>query len=363
MRLLSRVLVTLVLLPSIALAALEATAPPTLSGIAYATAFVLLGAASLWQDPVRRSRIRAFAGVLAGVTALLRIVVASGSGESARVRMATPGSAASGARIIDRVIDEEDLSVNASRALAWTGFIRDPDVPGLAAIMSASYREMRRDVGSSPSPVLATYAGLEAPGSDDTIEMGDVEHGEGVVVFLHGFAGSFTLPCWVVARAAAPAGFATVCPSTRWVGDWWSADGEATLRETLASLRARGARRFVLAGLSNGGIGASLLMPRLRGAGVEALVLVSGASPEAGAPGVPVLVVQGERDAQVSASVVRAYAERVHAGYVSLDAGHFALLTRRDRATSAITSFLRSLPPASPAASRASARELAATRP
>jgi pimeloyl-ACP methyl ester carboxylesterase len=242
-------------------------------------------------------------------------------------------------------VDEADVSVNAARALAWTGFMHDPDVPQLPAVMREAYRRMRAAEGGTPSPVLATYAGLQAPGLQDTIEVGDPQSSLGVVIFLHGFAGSFTLPCWVVSRAAAEAGFATVCPATRWAGDWWSKDGQQVLESTIDELRARGAQRVVLAGLSNGGIGASLLAPRLR-TEIAGLIVISGASPEAASPSIPVLAIHGAHDAQISAGVVRAYATRVGGRYVSLDAGHFALLAREVEATAAITAFLRARVPA-----------------
>ena len=69
--------------------------------------------------------------------------------------------------------------------------------------------------------------------------------------------------------------------------------------------------------------------------------MISGASPDAGAPGVPVLAIQGVHDSQIPASVVHAYAGRVSGRYVSLDAGHFAMLVREKEAMAALTSFLR----------------------
>ncbi len=210
-------------------------------------------------------------------------------------------------------------------------------MPLLPDAMRAGYDEMAREEGALPSPVLATYLGLERPGASDAI---DFEHaGADAVVFLHGYAGNFTMSCWLFARAAARAGLATDCPSTSWRGDWWTASGEAIVRERIAALRARGKTRVFLAGLSNGGIGASRLAPRLRGE-IAGLVLVSGVAPDAGAPGVPTLVLQGRRDAMCSASVARAYATGNGASYVELDDGHFALLVDRDRAARAIADWL-----------------------
>ncbi len=131
----------------------------------------------------------------------------------------------------------------------------------------------------------------------------------------------------------------TVCPSTRFRGDWWSADGESILRDTMKAVRAKGFTRIFLAGLSNGAIGASRLAPRLA-KDIAGLILVSGAASDANGAHMPTLVVQGRDDAHISASVVHAYATRAGAKYVELDAGHFALLVERDVASAAITEWL-----------------------
>lgn len=336
MKLLPRVCCVFPLLPVGALFLFVVTAPPTVSGLSYVIGALLLVMGGLVSRPGLARRLALAGSLLVVGTAATRVVSAS---QGVHVGMSA-GATSPTSRWVDRLLDEEDLSVNAARALQWTGFVRDPDVPELANAMRAGYSRMRTREGSTPSPVVATYLGLERPGASDTLVIGDTRASAGVLIFLHGFAGSFTLPCWVVAQAAADAGFATVCPSTRWVGDWWTAEGEATLRETLTAVRRDGAKRVVLAGLSNGAIGASLVAPRLRGE-VDGLILISGASPDADAPGMPVLVIQGEHDAQIPAYLVHAYAERVAGRYLSLDAGHFALLVREGAASHAISAFLR----------------------
>ena len=111
------------------------------------------------------------------------------------------------------------------------------------------------------------------------------------------------------------------------------------MRRTIALAHARGLDRIYLAGLSNGGIGASRLAPRLRGL-IHGLVLVSGAAPEAARGGVPALVVHGARDAMCPTSQARGYASRTGARFVALRGGHFGLLTHEDDYRRAITSFL-----------------------
>jgi pimeloyl-ACP methyl ester carboxylesterase len=117
------------------------------------------------------------------------------------------------------------------------------------------------------------------------------------------------------------------------LGDWWSPQGEKTLERTLTWLERRGIRRVYLAGLSNGGVGASVLAGRLTRSRLElrGLVLISGASRVADTPRVPVLMVQGRHDSMFPARRMRAFAERTGnlATYFEVDSGHFAFLDHR----------------------------------
>jgi pimeloyl-ACP methyl ester carboxylesterase len=108
------------------------------------------------------------------------------------------------------------------------------------------------------------------------------------------------------------------------------------------ALRESGARRIVLVGLSNGGIGAAHIAAHRRGTFVG-LVLVSGADTSAGGAGVPTLVLQGRRDTMFGASASRAYANATHARYVDLPSGHFAMMLDAPVVDAAFATFLRSL--------------------
>jgi pimeloyl-ACP methyl ester carboxylesterase len=184
---------------------------------------------------------------------------------------------------------------------------------------------MNRAEGSTPSPIVTTLLNRQDRDGFDTIVVSGPPPTTHAVVFLHGSGGNFTLQCWMVAQAAARAGAATFCPSTRFTGDWWTGPGPAIARETLDDVRARGFDRIVLAGLSNGGVGASRLAPQLRG-GIVGLLLVSGAAPDAPAAGVPTLALQGAHDGMMTPRVVRTYAERTGATYVELEGTHFVLI-------------------------------------
>ncbi|MFO0669302.1 MAG: hypothetical protein U0235_06700 [Polyangiaceae bacterium] len=301
------------------------------SGRAYALAIVGVEVGLALR--ARRRIVRIAVG-LGFVVVVLRLFVAA-SGETVSMRN---GDGAG--RLLTRVFDERDAAVWGAYLAFGTGHFRDPDVPDVPAALKRAYAELATREGDVPSPVVPTYLGLERPGASDVLSVA-LPNGaapRGALVFLHGFGGSFTLPCVHVAAAAAAAGFTTRCPSMGPRADWWSASGETIVRETLESLHAEGIDRVVLAGLSNGGAGVARLAPRLRGK-LRGVILISGTAP-ADAPGVPCLVLQGKRDAMMPASGARAYASAVHGRFVELDAGHFALLLRRETATVAITDFL-----------------------
>jgi pimeloyl-ACP methyl ester carboxylesterase len=205
--------------------------------------------------------------------------------------------------------------------------------------MRDAYRRMRDAEGDTPSPIFSTYARGQTPDAFDLLVIDGVTDPRGAIVFLHGSGGNFSLPCWLVARAAREARLVTYCPSTGTLGDWWSKAGEETVRRTIALVRRRGLQRIHLAGLSNGGIGASRLAPRLRGE-IQGLVLVSGAAPEASGAGVPTLVVHGANDAMCPTWQARGYASRTGARFTSLPGGHFGLLTHEEDYRRAIADWL-----------------------
>ncbi len=255
------------------------------------------------------------------------------------LEMAAPSEGSS--RIVGRLVDEADVAVAGTRVLTMTGMLRD-DAAVLTPAMQSAYVQMRAEEGDAPSPVVATYLGLQGPSGFDLIvlEPEQRQPPQGAMIFLHGFAGNFALPCWQMARAVARAGMVTACPSTSWRGDWWSPGGEAIVRRTVEILHARGFHRIVLAGLSNGGIGASRLAPRMRGT-FAGLVLVSGVAADASPAGIPTLVVHGTHDTMTSFGVASAYSARSSSHLVALDAAHFAMLVRAEQHDAAVADFAR----------------------
>ncbi len=307
------------------------------AAFAYVAALALL-AGGLLTAPMRTARRR---GVTrAGLALLVATACLRGGSGAAGETVTMTTTDGKGARWLGRVVDEGDLAVGGARVLVATHLLRDPDAPSVPGALADAYRRMRAEEGDTPSPVLPTYAGMQSPARADVLVVDGVAHPRGALIFLHGYAGNFALPCWQIGRAARAAALVTYCPSTSWRGDWWSRRGEETLRATIALARRRGIDRFYLAGLSNGAVGAARLAPRMRGT-FRGVILVSGAARDASAPGAPVLVVQGRRDAMAGAGLARAYAARTGARYLDLDGGHFAFLLHEAEANRAITAWLK----------------------
>ena len=240
-----------------------------------------------------------------------------------------------------RLFDEQDVSLLGAQALLWRWKLPPDERRELLPAMRDAYAEMRAQVGPSPSPVLDTLVGRQQTSGFDTIvvEPG-LEQPRVGMIFLHGYGGSFTLECWLVAAAARAVGAVTVCPAVGITGHWSGHDGERTVQATLDFLHRRGVDRVYLAGLSNGAAGAGTLAPRLTSR-LVGLILISGAPSGGVNAGVPTLVVHGERDPIASAPAAQAYAARARAEYAGFDAGHFALLTRRGEIRETIARWLR----------------------
>jgi pimeloyl-ACP methyl ester carboxylesterase len=243
---------------------------------------------------------------------------------------------------------EASIAIYGAHVMVGAGRIHDVDAPRLESELAAAYERMRADEDDAASTVRFRSTPLAAGDTAEAFVYEPTEHSKSreeprsAVIFLHGYGGRFALPCWQIARAAARHGFTTACPSIGQEGDWWSADGEGILRKTVEFLRRSGHDRLVLAGLSNGGIGAARLAPKMKGT-FAGLVLVSGADPAASSPNVPTLVLQGRRDTMVAPSSSRSYAAKVRGKYVEVDSGHFAMLFRSAEVERAIDEFIGNL--------------------
>jgi pimeloyl-ACP methyl ester carboxylesterase len=251
-----------------------------------------------------------------------------------------------GRRLTNRLVDERDGTLLAAHALLLSGRIPRSDARELIPALEGAFDRLREAEGPVATPAIATWLGLQSPEAFDAVVIPPegMASPEVAVVMLHGYTGNFAVYCWQMSRAARAISALTVCPSVGPSGDWWSRRGEETLERTFEWLARRGVRRVYLGGLSNGGVGVSVLAGRVAHPGLElrGLVLLSGASSKVSLPRVPVLLVEGKHDTMMPARLMREVAHRAGrlATYVEVDSGHFAFLDRYEQCERAIASWL-----------------------
>lgn len=310
------------------------------SGWGYAVGAVLTAAGLLsmpWRG--RRGLTRTGVGLLL-LIACVRLFLANGE-HLATIRL--PGESP---RLINRLVAERDGTLFTAQLLLLSGQLPRSDSRGFLPALDSAFERMHAAEGPIATPAIATWLGRQSPDDFDAVVISPEGAGaaEAAVVLLHGYAGNFAVYCWQLSRAAGSISALTVCPSVGPAGDWWSPQGEQTLERTLAWLERRGIRRVYLAGLSNGGMGASVLAARVSHPGIElkGLVLISGASSRAPAPRIPTLIVQGRYDSMMPTPMMRAFAERTGplATYFEVNSGHFAFLDRYAECERAIAQWL-----------------------
>lgn len=230
-------------------------------------------------------------------------------------------------------------------ALAFDGMTRhfaEPERAGLREVTRAELDRLHaRYPQGIPSLLEASHTVRQGPAAFDALIAEPEGDTDRAVVFLHGFGGNALLPCAVVAEAADRAGAMTICPSLGGAGHWRGAAGARVLDATLDWLtERRGIRRVVLAGLSNGGIGASRLAARC-GPRLAGLVLISGAA-HGTRTALPALVIHGDADTMTAPGAARAFARRSpRATLHEVPGNHFVLLHRRAELVEAMGAWLR----------------------
>jgi pimeloyl-ACP methyl ester carboxylesterase len=308
-------------------------------GYAVGAAFTAAGLLSMpWRR--RRGLTRAGVGLLL-LVASARLVFAGGSG------MDTLRLPSGDHRLINRLVEERDGTLFAAHVLVLTGQLPRSDTRDFIPALDSAFDRLQTASGPIATPAVATWLGLQSSEDFDTVVIPPegARAPEIALVALHGYTGNFAVYCWQLSRAAQAISALTVCPSVGPLGDWWSPQGEETLKRTLTWLQGQGIRRVYLAGLSNGGVGASVLAGKLSRSGPElrGLVLISGASRIADTPRVPVLLVQGQHDSMFPVRRMRAFAQRAGALATTFEvnSGHFAFLDHADECERAIASWLR----------------------
>ncbi|MEW5869571.1 MAG: hypothetical protein AB1894_09875 [Chloroflexota bacterium] len=187
-------------------------------------------------------------------------------------------------------------------------------------------------------------------------------HPEGLlpaILFLHGSAGSFKAYTWAWAKLAESQGYVIIAPSFGF-GDWRQVAGEQAALAALEDAQKHAPidmQRVYLAGLSNGGLGVSLLAdhaPKLfRGliwlSPVIATEVISSSAFQRKWAGRSVLVLTGAADERVPVGYVEEQVQRMRAGgvYVTYYAypgeDHFLFFARLEEVLDKIAHWLDQL--------------------
>ena len=332
----------LIAIPLILLLWFLPTTPVSPAGIIYLFSYFLI-VVGLLIAPWRSSLSSAFllaGSTLAIITVGIRIFLPP---SGTRVNLITlPGQARP--RLLNRIFNEQDIVLFGAQAAPYMGAVSPSEKKSLDTKFSETFEEMKLQEVTALSPFLTTYLNLQSPQRFDAViaEPRPGTSPRAGIVFLHGFGGNFTLQCWLVAATGDQIDAITVCPSTGPSGNWWNSQGQSILQETLSYLRQRGVERIFLAGLSNGGIGASRLAEQLQ-QDIVGLILISGADPNAAITELPVLLLHGKYDERIPVSVMEQYASAAgsSATYHLFEGDHFLLLKEADQVQKAMIDWLR----------------------
>lgn len=234
---------------------------------------------------------------------------------------------------INALIDEQDSVLFGERLFHLVGGVSSREHKDIVSSLSTAYQEVRRANGVFASPFASTYLGLQTSTAFDAIVIEPTleQPAQAGVIFLHGFMGNVTVQCWQIAQAVDKIGAVTVCPSTGWVGDWWTPEGEAILQATFHYLRERGLQRLYLGGFSNGASGVGSLIPTLRSTSeLHGLFFIAGGRNATAVreTGLPVLVILGVDDERIPVENMRRFAEEIgeQGTFVEINSDHFLIM-------------------------------------
>lgn len=310
-----------------AAALLAASGPSPWGWILVVSGFLLWAGFGMWSIG-RAGSLLIFLGLMGLVGGMGAHHLLAERAEGIEVRAAN-----SGAEVPPiHPLAERDMAVSGVRLLQVSGYLTkrgesSPVLPG----MHDAYDSMKADYIAAPTLMPRSVSGeLASHREIDALVFESPQPTNRVFVFLHGYGGNWTMPCWLVARAAAQRNMTTVCPTLDFDARWWEGEGPALVDQLMNELKHNGYKRFVLGGISNGSVGASALAPKYR-ANLDAVVLISGVASAGDPTKAPTLIFHGKDDGMAKLTHARQYAEKADdAKLVELDGGHFAVLDHLD---------------------------------
>ncbi|MFT3843177.1 MAG: hypothetical protein QM723_39700 [Myxococcaceae bacterium] len=236
--------------------------------------------------------------------------------------------------------DEAELAQQGLDYAVRLSLLSSARKPSLSKSLAAAYSDLAKEHGAFPTPAVATIEGAQTARGFDLVMIPPAakERDDAAVIFLHGWGGNATLECWLAARSVAADGILTACPSMNLDANWDTADGRSIVEQTRKYLQAKGKKKLVLVGLSNGSVGAARIAVRDESAwsGVACLEGTSALPTK-----VPVLVVAAKSDQMSSPTVARVAAkDHPNVTLAELEGDHFAALERRDELAKHLRSFV-----------------------
>jgi pimeloyl-ACP methyl ester carboxylesterase len=316
-------------LPLLALIGMAVFLPITRSGIGYLFGALIVVIGLILAPRLSRYHILVIVGmIVVALVAGVRISLLGQDSASSLKMIALPSERETA--WVNFLVDEQDGLIFGEALFHRIGGATDNEHEGLTSALLTAYTEMRQE-GNFPSPVVSTYLGLQRPGHFDVVVVEPEEPTQFAVVFLHGYMGNVAAQCWEIAQAVKKLGGVTICPSTKWTGEWWQPNGQAILRATFDYVRARGIERIYLGGFSNGGFGISRLASRWKEEkGLAGLFFIDGFTngTEIREVGLPVLIIEGAQDERVPVAAARQFALEVGdlGTYAEIKGDHFLIM-------------------------------------
>lgn len=300
-----RVAGTIALIPLLfALAVFVAGNGVTRSAIALASLPVLVVAGCFVLPASAGARRRAARAIVIAIAAVdvgyiaLRLARPLPSGEG--LRYCEGNDCARRPPVLARLVDEDETAYAGLRFASLIGLIGGAQERALDAALHREYAVLLGSPRYAGLPNAVFVRGSRAP----VRHLRWVPPGKTDVpclVYLHGFGGQLSIYVEALIEGGLGEDFVIAAPFLNNEGDWWSVEGEATIRDLVEHglPPAVDRRRVFLVGLSNGAIGAARLMQResvrklFRGA-----ILVSGGDGPRGGDvaGAEMLMITGAED-------------------------------------------------------------------
>lgn len=334
----------LLAIPLLGLVAMAFTLPVSPSGVLYLLSSCLLVAGLIAAPLLPRYYLLLPLAGLIGIVLIAGVrVMRLTQRNDSNIQMLTLPDAKS-PFWVNSLFDEQDTLIFGETLFHLIGGDSRAEHENLTQAFSKAYSEMRVQ-GFYPSPVIGTYLNLQKPDHFDAVIIEPEGTASFGVVFLHGYMGNVTAQCWEIAQAVKPLGGVTICPSTKWTGEWWLPDGQAIIRSTFDYLREHGIERFYLGGFSNGGFSMGRLASQWKDVReLNGLIFIDGFihGTSIRELGLPVLIIEGAQDERVPVAAARQFAEEVGelGTYVELESDHFLIMKQPEAVQQAISEWL-----------------------